>query len=84
MKQRLMPAVEYGTSGVTAWIQDNIVSLILLVLAVVMLWAGKQGNVSKIVTIAGCTLIGLVFLGIAVGDGTAVSIAKWILSLFTG
>lgn len=33
----------FGTGGIAQWIQDNVVPLILIVIAIGVLWAGNAG-----------------------------------------
>lgn len=76
-----MPAADYGTSGLSAWIQDNVITIILLVIACSILWAGKAGNISKVVTIFACLLVGVVALGFVVVDGAAEDVGKFVVDL---
>lgn len=75
-------AVNPGTRGITDWIQENVVTLIILVLAVCVLWAARGGNISKAVTIIAGLILGLAVLGMATGT-TAADLGKWIADLFT-
>lgn len=70
-----------GTSGLQAWIEDNVIQLILLVLAVIVLWAAKGGNISKGVTVIGGALLGLMFLGMT---DRGQEIGDWLSGLVTG
>ena len=61
------------TTGLQGWIQDNVVPLILLVIAVVLLWIGGRGDNAGVARRSIGLLVGLVALGIAVsGQGAAV------------
>lgn len=71
----------FGTGGLTAWIQDNIISVLLLVTAAAALWAGKNGNISKIVTILVCVVLGLAILALAT-TGAGKDLGTWVVSLF--
>lgn len=74
-------AEEYGTKGVGDWIQENVITIILLVLACAVLFAGKGGNFSKVVSILGCMLLGLFALGFAVVPGAAEGFSEWMINL---
>ena len=74
-------AAEYGTSGLTQWIQDNVVTLVLLILAVAVLWAARQGNISKGITIVSGLILGVVVLGLASGNN-AEQMGTFIVGLF--
>lgn len=69
------------TGGLVQWIQDNVVSLIILILALCVLWAARGGNISKAVTIIAGVFLGLAVLGLAVG-GNASSVGAWLIGLF--
>lgn len=74
-------ATEYGTSGVRSWIEDNIITVVILVLGVIILWAAKGGNASKVVSIAGLAVVGLAFLGLASGTN-AQDVGTFVVGLF--
>ncbi|HEY8721590.1 hypothetical protein [Pengzhenrongella sp.] len=76
----LHTAAGFGTGGISAWIQNNVVPIVLLVAAVAALWAGKSGNISKIVTILVCCVLGLSVLALAT-TGAGAEIGTWIVSL---
>ncbi|NYI99594.1 hypothetical protein HNR19_000293 [Nocardioides thalensis] len=76
-------AAEFGTSGLTQWIQDNVVTLVLLLLAVAVLWAARQGNISKGITIVAGLMLGVVVLGIASGNN-ATDLGDFVVGLFRG
>lgn len=83
MKHAIVTAAEaasFGTTNLSQWIRDNVVTLIVLLVAVVVLWAGKSGNISKVVTIVACFLVGLAVLGMATGTNAA-DIGDWITGL---
>lgn len=67
-------------ANLNQWIQDNLITLILLLIAVVVLWKGKSGNVSGVVTIVGCGIVGLVWLALAT-TGAGAEIGQWIVSM---
>lgn len=75
-----VPAAEYGTSGLAAWISDNVITVIVLLLGAAVLWAAKGGNISKGVTITAGLILGLAVLGMATGN-TAEDIGKFLVGL---
>lgn len=70
----------YGTAGLTQWIRDNVVTLVILILGVAVLWAARGGNISKGVTILAGTILGVCVLGLATGT-TAADLGNWIVGL---
>ncbi|MFE5700471.1 hypothetical protein [Rhodococcus koreensis] len=73
---------EVSTGGLRTWIEDNIVFTILVVIACVILTGGLRGNLSKVFTVGGLTLVGLAYLGIATSESAANGIGNWALGLF--
>jgi hypothetical protein len=71
----------FGTTGLSAWIQNNVITIILLLIAATALWAGKNGNISKVVTIGACAVVGLAILALAT-SGAGADIGLWIVNLF--
>ncbi|NUU19521.1 hypothetical protein HP550_19915 [Cellulomonas humilata] len=69
-----------GTGGIAQWIQDNVVPLILIVIAIGVLWAGNAGNISKAVTKIGVSLVGIAFLAMVV-SGSSDDVGQWLVSL---
>ena len=59
-----------STTGLQGWIQDNVVPLVLLTIAVILLWIGGRGDNAGVARRGVGLLVGLVALGIAVsGNG---------------
>ena len=78
----LAQTTEVSTGGLRAWIQDNVILVILLAIACVVLVGGFRGNLSKVFTVGGLSLVGMAYLGIASSEDAAAGIGNWILSLF--
>lgn len=77
----LAQTTEVSTTGVRAWIEDNIVFTILTLIACVVLMGGLRGNFSKVVTVGGLSLVGLAYLGIVTNPDAATGIGNWALGL---
>jgi hypothetical protein len=82
ISQVLPLAAEYGTTGLKSWISENVVTVVLLALAVCILWAARGGNVGKGITIMAGMILGLVALGMASGNN-ANDIGAFLIGLFT-
>jgi hypothetical protein len=65
------------------WIQDNVVPLILLGIAVILLWIGGRGDNAGVARRSVGLIIGLVALGIAV-SGNGPKIGSFLASLLVG
>lgn len=72
-----------STAGLQKWIQDNIVPLILLAIAVILLWIGGRGDNAGVARRSVGLIIGLVALGIAV-SGKAPAVGQFLAGLITG
>ena len=63
-------AQNLSTRGLQGWIQDNIVPLILLGIAIMLLWIGGRGDNAGVARRSVGLIVGLIALGIAVsGNG---------------
>ncbi|HXV94275.1 MAG TPA: hypothetical protein VD813_13305 [Pseudonocardia sp.] len=76
-------AAQFGTSGIQQWIQNNVVPLILLAIAVILLWIGGRGDNAGVARRSVGLIVGLVALGIAV-SGNGPAIGQFLASLITG
>lgn len=72
-----------STTGLQGWIQDNVVPLILLGIAVILLWIGGRGDNAGVARRSIGLIVGLVALGIAV-SGSGPQIGSFLASLITG
>ncbi|WP_166843976.1 hypothetical protein [Isoptericola sp. BMS4] len=72
-----------GIPSISQWIQDNIIPLILILIAAIVLWKGKSGDISRVVTIVACGLIGLIWLGLA-NTGAGEAIGEWVANMLRG
>jgi hypothetical protein len=65
------------------FITDNIVPLILLVIAVILLWIGGRGDNAGVARRSIALVVGLAVLGIAV-SGKAGAVGQFLASLIVG
>jgi len=72
-----------STTGLQRWIQDNVVPLILLAIAVILLWIGGRGDNAGVARRSIGLIIGLVALGIAV-SGQGPTVGRFLAGLITG
>ena len=77
-------AASLGTNGVTQWILNNAVPLLLLVVALLLLYlGGGEGDNAGVMRRIGGVFIALAIIGLAVSGGI-VEVGKWLANLFTG
>jgi hypothetical protein len=72
-----------STTGLQAWIQDNVVPLVLLGIAIILLWIGGRGDNAGVARRSVGLLVGLVALGIAV-SGNGPEIGNFLAGLLIG
>jgi hypothetical protein len=77
-------AAGLGTTGISQWLLNNAVPLLLLVVALLLLWLGAgKGDNSAVMKRIGGVLVALAVIGLAVSGG-GVDLGKWLSNLFTG
>lgn len=81
--EALLWVAQVGTGGLQTWIQDNVVPLLLLAIAVILLWIGGRGDNAGVARRSVGLIVGLVALGIAV-SGNGPEIGQFLASLITG
>ena len=63
-------AQDLNTRGLQGWIQDNVIPLVLLGIAIILLWIGGRGDNAGVARRSVGLIVGLIALGIAVsGNG---------------
>ena len=71
------------TTGLQGWIQDNVVPLILLGIAIMLLWVGGRGDNAGVARRSVGLIVGLIALGIAV-SGSGDEVGTFLARLITG
>ncbi len=79
----LVLAQDLNTRGLQGWIQDNIVPLVLLGIAIMLLWIGGRGDNAGVARRSVGLIVGLIALGIAV-SGNGPEIGSFLARLLTG
>ena len=70
MQSAFMLAQDLNTRGLQGWIQDNVIPLVLLGIAIILLWIGGRGDNAGVARRSVGLIVGLIALGIAVsGNG---------------
>lgn len=74
-----------NTGGVRTWILNNLIPLLLLVVALLLLWlGGGKGDNAGVMRRLGGVIVALAIIGLAVTTNAGANIGQWIASLFTG
>ena len=76
-------AQDLNTRGLQGWIQDNVVPLILLGIAIILLWVGGRGDNAGVARRSVGLIVGLIALGIAV-SGSGDEVGTFLARLITG
>ena len=76
-------AQDLNTRGLQGWIQDNVIPLVLLAIAIILLWIGGRGDNAGVARRSVGLIVGLVALGIAV-SGNGPEIGAFLARLLTG
>jgi hypothetical protein len=76
-------AQDLNTRGLQGWIQDNVVPLILLGIAIILLWVGGRGDNAGVARRGFGLIVGLIALGIAV-SGSGDEVGTFLARLITG
>ena len=70
LQSAFMLAQDLNTRGLQGWIQDNVIPLVLLGIAIILLWIGGRGDNAGVARRSVGLIVGLIALGIAVsGNG---------------
>jgi hypothetical protein len=80
----LAATTQFGTTGVSKWILDNAVPLLLLIVALLLLYlGGGRGDNAGVMRRIGGVFVALALIGLAV-SGAGVDLGQWLAKLFTG
>jgi hypothetical protein len=79
----LAQEIDVNTRGLQGWIQDNVVPLVLLGIAIMLLWVGGRGDNAGVARRSVGLVVGLIALGIAV-SGNGPEIGSFLARLITG
>ena len=72
-----------STGGLQAWIKDNIIPLLLLLIAVMLFVLAQRGDNAKAMKVVAGVIVALGVLGLAT-SGKADNLGAWMAGLITG
>lgn len=82
-KLSALVAATGDTTNLQAWIKDNIIPLLLLLIAVMLFVFAQRGDNAKAMRVVAGVVIALAVLGLAT-SGRAGDVGTWLSSLVTG
>lgn len=71
-----------GTEGLRGWIENNVLTVGVLVLAVMALFSGRKGDFSKIINIVACVFIAATLAAMATGT-TLTDVGQFLVGLIS-
>lgn len=71
------------TGGLQAWIRDNVIPLLLLLIAVMLFVLAQRGDNAKAMKVVAGVVVALAVLGLAT-SGNADTLGAWMAGLVTG
>ena len=72
-----------STGGLQSWIKDNIIPLLLLLIAVMLFVLAQRGDNAKAMKVVAGVVVALAVLGLA-SSGQADTLGAWMAGLITG
>lgn len=72
-----------STGGLQEWIKDNVIPLLLLLIAVMLFVLAQRGDNAKAMKVVAGVIVALAVLGIA-SSGQADNLGAWMAGLVTG
>lgn len=73
-------AQNFGTSGLQEWLSDNVISVVLIVVAILLVGAAHKQEFGKSIGIVVLVMVGLGIAGIGL-SGDYAAIGRWIIGL---
>lgn len=75
------PTTNITTSGVSTFLKDNAVPILVLIIGLGILGAGRKGEASKVLLVTALTFVGLAVVAVGLDATAGISVGKWIVSL---
>ena len=73
--------VTISSSGITGWLKDNALPLIIFVIGLGLLGASRKGDTSKVLLTVALVIVSLAVVTIGLDTTLGLGIGKWLLSL---
>ena len=73
--------VTISSTGITGWLKDNALPLIIFVIGLGLLGASRKGDTSKVLLTVALVIVSLAVVTIGLDTTLGLGIGKWLLSL---
>lgn len=73
---------EISSRGLTDWLKDNAVPLVIFVVGLGVALAARKGETSKVITVVGLLVVALAVIAMAIDSTLGISLGRWIVNLF--
>lgn len=73
-------AQSFGTGGLREWLSQNVISAVLIVVAILLLAAAHKQEFGKAFGVVAIVIVGLAIAGIGLG-GDYAAIGRWVVGL---
>jgi len=73
--------VSVSSTGITGWLKDNALPLIIFVIGLGLLGASRKGDTSKVLLTVALVIVSLAVVTIGLDTTLGLGIGKWLLSL---
>ena len=78
---RYLADVTVSSEGISGWLKDNALPLIMLIIGLGLLGASRKGDTSKVMLTIGLVAASLAVVAIGLDSSLGLGIGKWLLSL---
>jgi predicted permease len=78
---RYLADVTISSTGITGWLKDNALPLIIFVIGLGLLGASRKGDTSKVLLTVALVIVSLAVVTIGLDTTLGLGIGKWLLSL---
>jgi hypothetical protein len=78
---RYLADVTVSSDGISSWLKDNALPVIILVIGLALLGASRKGDTSKVMLTIGLTVMSLAVVAIGLDASLGMGIGKWVLGL---
>ncbi len=75
-------ATEISSRGLTDWLKDNAVPLIIFIVGLGVALAARKGETGKVITVVGLLVVALAEIAMAIDSTLGISLSRWIVNLF--